>query len=242
MSATLAALDLELFKRNYLPGAVNGDVLEENTRTIEQQLLSLRFLTCEGLPNRAALLVFGEDPLMWIPGAYIQFVRIDGVGLADPIIHQQEIKGPLPTLINRLDEVLKANISVVTDITSATTEQKQPDYPIVTLQQLTRNAIMHRSYELTHAPTYVYWFSNRIEIHSPGGLYGRVNRDNFGQPGITDYRNPLIAEAMKNLGFVQRFGMGIPIAKNELERNGNPELEFNLAEPTRFLVTIRKGQ
>jgi len=107
------------------------------------------------------------------------------------------------------------------------------------LLQLVRNAIMHRSYENTNAPVKVYWFSDRIEISNPGGLYGQVNSKNFGK-GTTDYRNPLIAESMRVLGYVQRFGMGIPLAEHELEQNGNPPPEFQF-EPGSFLVTVRRS-
>jgi ATP-dependent DNA helicase RecG len=68
---------------------------------------------------------------------------------------------------------------------------------------------MHRSYEGTNAPIMVYWFDDRIEIINAGGPYGRVTAENFGKPGFADYRNPNIAETMKVLGFVQRFGVGI---------------------------------
>ena len=67
---------------------------------------------------------------------------------------------------------------------------------------------MHRTYESTNAPVRVSWFSDRIEILSPGGPFGAVTADTFGQHGITDYRNPNLA--MRTLGFVQRFGVGIP--------------------------------
>lgn len=50
-----------------------------------------------------------------------------------------------------------------------------------------------------------------------GGPYGQVTRDNFGRPGVCDYRNPNLAAVMKELGYVQRFGMGIPLAS---EGNG----------------------
>jgi ATP-dependent DNA helicase RecG len=43
-----------------------------------------------------------------------------------------------------------------------------------------------------------------------------VTPDNFGQPGITDYRNPNLAEALRALGYVQRFGAGIAIARKAL--------------------------
>lgn len=108
--------------------------------------------------------------------------------------------------------------------------ERQPDYPIRTLQQLALNAILHRTYEGTNAPVRLYWYADRIRILSPGGPYGEVNRENFGIPGVTDYRNPHLAEAMRNLGLIQRFGVGILIARQELERNGNPPLEFVLNE------------
>jgi ATP-dependent DNA helicase RecG len=98
----------------------------------------------------------------------------------------------------------------------------------VALQQIMRNALIHRDYESSYAPVTVYWFRNRVEIHSPGGPFGRVTPENFGQPGLTDYRNPGLAEAMKNLGFVQRFGIGLDVARRALLENGNSPLEWRV--------------
>ena len=62
----------------------------------------------------------------------------------------------------------------------------------------------------------VDWFDDRIEIHNPGGPFGSVTQESFGRPGVTDYRNPNLAEAMRALGYVQRFGAGISIARKAL--------------------------
>lgn len=35
---------------------------------------------------------------------------------------------------------------------------------------------------------------------------------------------------MKNLGYVQRFGLGIELARQQLLKNGNPPLEFTVME------------
>ena len=40
--------------------------------------------------------------------------------------------------------------------------------------------------------------------------------------GDTHYRNPLLAEIMHHLGFAQRFGLGVPIAREALAATGNP--------------------
>jgi ATP-dependent DNA helicase RecG len=241
VAATMGDLDLELFRRTYLPAALPIDILEENHRSVEQQLASLRFTTIgpESHPTVLGILVIGKDVRLFFPGAYVQFVRIDGQELTDPIKDQKEIGGPLVEQLRLLDELLRINISVALEITSDITDTRQPDYPLVALQQLVRNAILHRTYEGTNAPVRLYWYADRIEIHSPGGPYGQVHRDNFGDPGVTDYRNPHLAEAMKSLGYIQRFGVGISQARRSLQDNGNPPPEF-IVEETRVLVTIRR--
>ncbi len=240
-SATLEDLDFDLFQRVYLPSALPVEILDQNQRSVEQQLTSLRFATVAPQVNPTVLgiLVAGKDPRQFFPGAYIQFLRFEGTKLTDPIKDQKEIGGPLPYLLRMLDETFQAHISVATDITAQPIEVHQPDYPIVALQQLARNAVLHRTYEGTNAPARIYWFSDRVEILSPGGPFGQVTRNNFGNPGMTDYRNPHLAEVMKNLGYVQRFGIGIQVARRELERNGNPPLEF-IVEDTHVLAIARK--
>jgi len=238
-SATLQDLDLDLFSREYLPQAVDPEVLTANRRDVEDQLRSLRLLDLEGHPTVLGALVLGRDVRRFVPGAYVQFLRIDGLSLTDPIRDQKEIDGPLPEMGRRLDEVLEAHNSVSLSVTEGPLEVRRAEYPLTALQQLARNAILHRTYEGTNAPVRLYWFADRIEIHSPGGPFGQVSRENFGREGLTDYRNPHLAEAMKVLGYVQRFGMGIPLARQELQRNGNPPPEF-VPEDGHVLVLVRR--
>jgi ATP-dependent DNA helicase RecG len=230
-------LDLKYFNDEYLPIAIHPDILMENQRTTEDKLKSLRFISTENIPTVIGILATGKDPQYWIPGAYAQFLRIEGTELTDPILDQKVISGILSTQLRELDEIISINISVKTSIPDSGPEIKHPDYPAAAIQQLIRNAIMHRAYESTNAPVKFYWFSDRIEIYNPGGLYGQVNLTNFGE--ITDYRNPLIADVMKVLGYVQRFGVGIQLAKKTLLNNGNPEPDFDIRKGN-FLVTIRR--
>jgi ATP-dependent DNA helicase RecG len=240
VSATLSDLSFDLFQRVYLPATLPVEVLAENQRTVEQQLTSMRFATPppEQSPTTLGILIIGKEPRQFIPGAYMQFVRFDGTELTDPIKDQRDVNGPLVDVLRILDEVLQVNISVSSDITAQPIEIRQPDYPIVALQQLSRNAVMHRAYDETNAPIRLYWFNDRIEIQNPGGPFGLVSRQNFGT-GIADYRNPHLAEAMRNLGYVQRFGIGIPTAQKALAQNGNPPVEF-LVEDSHVLAIVRK--
>jgi len=240
-TATIADLDMEWFANEYVPAAVGAEELRANDRAGEAKLASLRFVSLppESLPTVLGVLVCGFDPRSIIPGAYVQFLRFEGTEITDPIKDQREISGKVSQVLGELDDAIKAHISTSSDFTSGTTEIKHPDYPLPALQQIVRNAILHRTYDATNAPARVYWFSDRIEVQNPGGPYGQVTPENFGDPGVTDYRNPYLAEALKNLGYVQRFGLGIQIAQQELAKNGNPDLDFAI-ETSHVLVTVRR--
>ncbi len=92
---------------------------------------------------------------------------------------------------------------------------------------------MHRDYE-TNAPVQFYEYDDRIEIQNPGGLYGKVTPENF--PNVSDYRNPFIAEAMKVLGYINRFSRGVYRVQKELVENGNGEATFDFSLFTAFKV------
>lgn len=238
-TATLGDLDLDLFANSYLPAAVAPDVLAQNNRSTSDKLKSLRLMSPDGAPTVTGVLVLGKEPRSHLPASYVQFVRFDGIDLTAPIRSRHEIDGPLHEILTRTEQVLEANISTATTFVDSPVEQRRPDYPLEALKQLLRNAVMHRSYESTHAPTRINWFSDRIEIVNPGGPYGQSTIENFGQPGITDYRNPHLAEALRILGFVQRFGVGIAIARKQLSENGNPPLEF-VVERSHVLALVRR--
>lgn len=238
--ATLAHLDLDLFRTTYLPQAVAPDVLAANQRSLELQLAALRLIDGRDLtPTALGLLVLCPDPRDWIPGAYVQFVRFDGEALTDPIVSAPPpIAGQLPEVMRELDQLLSRNISTAVDVAGAATEVRYPDYPVVALRQLVYNAVLHRTYEGTNAPVRVSWFSDRVEILSPGGPFGVVTRENFGT-GATDYRNPHLAEAMRVLGYVQRFGVGIALARKALADNSNPALDLQPSE-SHVLAVVRR--
>lgn len=239
-SATLDDLSRPLFENEYLPSAFAGDMLAANERSYEQRLAACKMVAASDspVPTVLGLLVLGTRARDYLPGSYVQFLRIEGTDPTDPIIDEALIDGPLSQIVRRLDEKLVAHIRTGVDFMSGPVEQRLADYPLAALQQLTRNAVLHRSYESTNAPVRIFWLSDRIEIYSPGGPYGAVTAENFGQLGAADYRNPNIAEAMRVFGFVQRFGLGIQQARRELERNGNPPLEFELS-PQAVLCRIR---
>ena len=230
-NATINDLSKLIFENEYLPSAFAKEILDANNRNYAERLSSCKMIVSpeDATPTILGLLTLGKSPQDSIPGAYVQFLRINGMELYDPVTDEEEIKGSLPDIIRRAEGKLKAHNHTAVDI-SLGPQTTTVDYPHIAFQQLLYNALMHRTYEGTNSPVRIYWFNDRVEIVSPGGPFGTVTIENFGSPGITDYRNPNIADMFKTLGFVQRYGIGIQTAQNAMERNGNPPIDFKINE------------
>ena len=234
---TIEDLLIDAFRNEYLPSVVSRETIADNHRELTIQLASLRLYDlAERAPTNAGILLIGRDPIEYFPGAYVQFVRFEGKTLADPVLDQKILGCNLMTQLRQLEELLTLQIRVGRVATTLLTQENVPDYPPAAIRELVLNAIMHRNYDGTSSPTRINWFEDRVEIQNPGGLYGHVTPANF--TTMSDYRNPILAEAMKALGYVERFGVGISRAKAALSNNGNPEPEF-VFEESFVSVTVR---
>ena len=233
-------IDILKFQSEYLPSAVSREAQKENQRTSEEQMTALRLVALDGTPTVTAILMLGTDPMYWFPGAYIQFVRYDGTEITDSVRDHATLSGTLPEQLTAAEILLNLNIVKSLSISGARHTNKQ-SYPYDALRELVHNAVIHRNYENSNTPVRITWLEDRVEVISPGSAYGIVSRENFGTANLTAYRNPTIAEAMKNLGFIEHFGRGIAKARRALEINGNPPLEFDVQDNF-ILATIRRRQ
>lgn len=237
--SSMDALAIDLFQNTYLSQVVAAEVIAENSRDLASQLASLRFYDLKrGCPTNAGILLFGKNPLEWLPGAYIQFLRLEGATLTSEVLVEKSLSGDLLTVLRELESLVDLHIESRPVTESALRERQAVNYPRVALRELLMNAVLHRSYE-SNTPIRFYWFSDRVEIQSPGGLYGEASPENF--PYQNSYRNPVLAEAMKALGFVNRFGRGVLRAQEALERNGNGRAEFQF-DANYVLALIRTQQ
>ncbi len=92
----------------------------------------------------------------------------------------------------------------------------------------------------SNTPLRFYEFASHLEILNAGGLYGNARPENF--PSVNDYRNPLVASAMKTLGYVNMFNRGVGQVQTDLKENGNQPAEFNVNLITAFKVDVKVSQ
>lgn len=88
LGADLVDLSKSLFLIDYRDQALDPEVIAENKRSLQHQLASLRFFDLSrDCPTNAGVLLFGLDVLTWLPGAYVQFLRIDGTTPDAPVLN-----------------------------------------------------------------------------------------------------------------------------------------------------------
>ena len=90
-TSVLSDLNLIQFEHEYLPQAVDSDLLAANERTLDERLAVTKMIASvdEPFATVMGILVLGKNPQDFLPGAYIQFLRIDGNQLTDEILDSE---------------------------------------------------------------------------------------------------------------------------------------------------------
>lgn len=234
--ARVVDLTMRLFDE-YRMQAVDEEVIAANHRTTEEKLASLRCFDLRAqAPTVASILLFGINPQFYLPGAYIQFLKFPGLTMTERPDDELAVSGDLRTVLETVRQKIVAHNQTTVLQGDRFRDKPVSDYPEWALRELFHNAVMHRDYR-SHTPIRFYWFSDRIEIQSPGGLYGEVTRETLDRRN--SYRNPVLAEAMRSMNYVNRYGYGIQRTQAMLQANGNPPAEFEIDDKV-FLVTVRR--
>jgi len=114
-----------------------------------------------------------------------------------------------------------------------------PDYPELALREAVANALIHRDYTRLGA-VHIQWHEDRIEVSSPGGFPEGVRLDNL---LVTPPRprNPLLADAFKRAGIVDRTGRGIDTIFHEQLRNGRPAPSYDGTTEAAVVLVLTGG-
>lgn len=213
---SLADLDVERFQREYAPRVDRKKDRTTyrpfDTPSVEEELASAKMIVSADQPEAtvAGILAYGNQPQHFFPNAYLQFRRIDGMEFTCKIMERAYIFG---TIQDQIDETIKKFSDVFPG--------RKGEVFCAALRHIIDNAVAHKNYE-SYFPVFVDWYNDRVEVLNPGGLFGCMSADNFGRftLGLSDYRNPNLADILKTLCYIERFGRGRILAKNKLQTIG----------------------
>ena len=115
-----------------------------------------------------------------------------------------------------------------------------PDYPPAAFREGLANALIHRDYTRLGA-VHIQWHDDRIEIANPGGFPEGIRLDNL---LVTPPRprNPLLADAFKRAGIVERTARGIDTIFYEQLRNGRPAPSYERSNDTAVVLVLPGGK
>lgn len=169
-------------------------------------------------PTVAGLLLFGQTPSLWAPGAEITAVRYPSTKMGDQFV-REDIKGPLPDQIRKAEAFLRANVPQQI-VLEGLTRQDRPAYPDQVLREVVVNAVAHRDYAIPGDHIQIFIWSDRVRIYSPGRLPGHITVENIVEERFS--RNPVIVQVLADLGFIERLGYGIDRMMRLLEQAEQP--------------------
>lgn len=198
----------------------------------------------------AGLLLFGRDPSRFLPQAKIDAAAYFGSEKDYAARERRTLRGPLvrlkgvddtvlePGLAEQAVDFVRRNIETVT-LEDGVRRQERWDYPEEVIREAVVNAIVHRDYLLSGSDIELSIYSDRIEVVSPGRLANGITPDRM-RIGCRSARNELLKDVMRDYGYLEHMGMGVPrkIIRGMKEHNGTePEL---IEEDERFTILLWK--
>ncbi|GGI21453.1 ATP-binding protein [Oxalicibacterium faecigallinarum] len=180
-------------------------------------------------PRNFAVLLFGRQVQLHIPGAYSLLSIYPGTDRSEPHASRHELSGTLVEQAKRSIDLLGVESHVAYD----KNDKKSPNalkYPQQALTEAIVNALAHRNYELNE-PTRTTVFSDRVEIVSPGPLPLGINVEIFRSGKATSkWRNQSLAWFLNRLQLAQAEGQGIPTIIRSMKVEGCPAPRFDVDE------------
>ena len=229
---------LQRYFEQRAPGAVvnTGRALRE---LVEQA--DLPFLVRRGdqlVPTVAAMLLFGRRPTYYLPQAIVSAARFAGLEIDVTAIDRGSFRGTVNELIEQGVAFVARNMRTASILSEADFPRRTdiPEYPLKAVREAITNAVMHRDYSLAGQTVTLAMFDDRLEVFNPGGLVRGMTLEDLGT-GKHLARNPTLAEAMRQLGWVERFGTGIRLIRREMKELGSAEPCF-AATTDSFTVTL----
>ena len=184
----------------------------------EKILFDLRILARDpqgvARPTIAGLVALGRYPQHFFPNLSVSFAIYSVISGHEELVKARNIVGSVPAMLEDA-------------IAAVAAAESGSEYPSAAVREALVNALMHRDYSplARAAQVQVNLHDDRLEVLTPGGLYGSVAVDVLGEIGYVASRNQFLANILEGTPFGDGFvsasrGTGYQIIESELARTG----------------------
>ena len=194
-------------------------------------------------PTLGGLLMFGVYPQTFEPQMVITFLHYYGADEAERtprgerFLDNRKFEGPIPDMVEAAVNYVMASIRK-SSLIEGLLRRDIPEYPEEALREAVVNAVAHRDYSPYVRGSYIQLrlFADRLEVQSPGGLYGNVTEETLEEEQST--RNRVLMRLMEDAHLVENRGSGIRAMLDAMRRLNLEPPRFHDRRSS-FLVTFR---
>ena len=214
----------------------------------QEQAYEMLNITRNGVPTLAGVLNFALYPQGYFPQLGITAIVVPGTQIGDVaadsarFVNNKRIEGTIPAMAEEALAFCQRNMKVRTIIDRETGRRiDRTEYPMDAIREAVLNALIHRDYSIytEGTPIQIDFFADRLEIHSPGSLYGRMTVEQLGI-ARPDLRNPALAVMTEVLTGAENRYSGIPTIRRSMAEYGLPAPRFENRR-NEFVVTFSNG-
>ncbi len=188
-------------------------------------------------PTNAAILLFGKNPRRFFNNAQVHCFHFHGTEKRKPIASQQPYEGMLFEVIDQAVEFVLGKIDRRVGMRETSAQAPvEFEIPRPVIAEAIVNAVAHRNYR-NNGFVQVIVFADRVEVWNPGELPPGLTPDLLRKPHGPIPRNPLIAEPLFRVKYVEKAGTGTTDMIADCRKAGLPEPDFEQRGP-HFVVTL----
>ena len=237
------------FEQNPCPGISFPDLSSDLLKIIfsecnETLLIGAGFakteVTGRTIPNVAGTLLFYPRHDEIVPESVITVSHYAGKDKRN-LIRSESFGGGLHPALDASYTYLVQRLGKNYELSGLIKKPKEFDVPLTAVREALVNAVAHRAYNY-EAPIRITVFPDRVEFLNPGNFYAPINPENL-KEGLSRYRNPLIADALRKTGHMEKQGIGISLIINSCVEAGLKEPLFvELENHVKVILFLSKAQ
>ena len=240
--------DLDLKKIDFYIEKIKNSKPHFSTNDFNRSLKLCGIVDKDLYPTLAGNMIFGKYPQNFYPQLFVACVVVPGIELGDTgnlgerFIDNRRVDGNIEEMLEETIKFIRRNMKTSIIIDKSGKRINREEYPLEAVREAVLNALIHRDYSVQTESSYisVYMYSDRIEIVSPGALYGSNKLEKLGTASSLEVRNPTIIRILEELDYIENRHSGIPTMKREMEKYGLPAPEF-YDERDCFKVILRNN-